>query len=282
MTDVLLGVAIIAALCTAIGLLSFRLASRVSGRVYTAYVLTVVAATVLFAAFVHGRLILARLLPVANVIVLGNWIPLGAAALVGAMLGRRSIRWWRRWLLSLCLVAVATYSLVEPMLGTAPTSGDRWTDDGVLLQSTSASCSACAAATLLRYYGIESTEAELMRLCFTGRSGTPTLGLYRGLKLKTSRSPLAVIAFRSSPDRLLAEDRWPVLLLVHLEKGADVDPRYESQWGWTPGLRHAVVIFGRVGKDRLDVGDPSIGRKQWTIDDLRVLWHGDGLRLAGR
>jgi hypothetical protein len=89
-----------------------------------------------------------------------------------------------------------------------------------------------------------------------------------------------VEVIQSDVDRLLDDDRWPVLLLVKLEHDADVDPRYQRDWGWTPGVGHAVVIFGRVGKDRLDVGDPSIGREQWLVRDLRVLWQGRGLPLV--
>jgi hypothetical protein len=71
-----------------------------------------------------------------------------------------------------------------------------------------------------------------------------------------------------------------VLLLVRLPERGVVDPRYEREWGWTPGLGHAVVMYGFAGKDRVDIGDPSIGREQWTVDDLGTLWHGWGLRLV--
>lgn len=114
------------------------------------------------------------------------------------------------------------------------------------------------------------------------RDAPKSQGLYRGLKLKTADSPYRVDTIESTVDELLKADQWPVLLLVHLDPDADVDPRYEEEWGWTPDLRHAVVVFGRIGEDRLDVGDPSIGREQWTLEDLRVLWHGDGLRLVKR
>lgn len=62
----------------------------------------------------------------------------------------------------------------------------------------------------------------------------------------------------------------------------NVDPRYAQEWGWIPGLRHAVVLFGKKADGNLDIGDPSVGREAWTVDDLRVLWHGQGLRLVPR
>jgi hypothetical protein len=30
------------------------------------------------------------------------------------------------------------------------------------------------------------------------------------------------------------------------------------------------------------LGDPSVGREQWSLRDLEVLWHGTGLRLVRR
>jgi hypothetical protein len=135
---------------------------------------------------------------------------------------------------------------------------------------------------LLREHGIHTGEREMMDLCLTGHDGTPQLGLFRGLKLKTRGTPYAVRAFHASREELLQSSNWPVVLLVYLDPKDHVDPRYEKEWGWTPGLGHAVTVFGRVGEDRLDVGDPSIGREEWSLDDLQVLWHGEGLRLVPR
>jgi hypothetical protein len=282
MNDIALGLLIIGVV-SGVGFLGgWLLARRLGVASYRLLVLAIVAATVAFALFFHGRLVMARLLPVSYVIVVGNWIVLGAAALGGAVAGRGAIPAWRRAASAGCLLVVGLFSLVQPLLARQPASDERWTVDGVLLQSNDASCGACAAAMLLRHYGVEVGEAEMMRLSFTGRSGTPTLGAYRGLKLKSEGTPVDAVAFASTVEELLAADRWPALLLVHLEEGADADPRYQEEWGWTPGLRHAVVVFGRAGEDRIDVGDPSVGREQWTLDDLKLLWHGEGMRLEGR
>lgn len=237
--------------------------------------------TVAFAAKVQGRLIMARWLPFSNVILLGNWTTLGAACLAGTLLGWRPVPFWRRAILGVALLGVGVYALTSQMPDGAPPAKNNWTS-GVCLQSNHASCSACSAATLLACFEIPANEGEMMDLCLTGAEGTPTLGLYRGLKLKTEGSPYRVEPFFSDIQELLAADQWPALLLVKLEIGAKVDPRYEQQWGWVPGLGHAVVVFGRVDANRIEVGDPSVGREYWMIDDLCVLWQGEGLRLRPR
>lgn len=246
-------------------------------------ILSVLAAMSLMGAYVwflYGRLMLAAILPLSSLPVSGNWFPLGTGFLAGIVLGSEKIHVFRRAVFSLALFGIGVFAVVRPLWpAPTPPGGDNWSGD-VCLQSNQASCSACAAATLLRHYGIASNEREMMELCLTRNSGTTSLGLYRGLKLKTRGTDLRVDVIHSNVDELLEDDRWPVLLLVKLEPGADVDPRYERDWGWTPGVGHAVVVFGRIGTDRLEVGDPSVGREQWRVRDLRVLWQGRGLGLS--
>ncbi len=60
-------------------------------------------------------------------------------------------------------------------------------------------------------------------------------------------------------------------------------PEYpKNEWGWTPGVGHTVVVFGFTDDGRVEVGDPAVGREHWTVDDLRVLWNGEGLRFVRR
>lgn len=279
MGDLILGAVLIYLLAVAVFFASVWLSARCSGVGRILLAGGGVLLTVLYVQFAYEQLWLARLLPWSNVIMLGNWIPLGVAWLAGVVWGCRSIPRWRRGLLGTVLALVALYSLLEPLLSVPPQPQDTWSEKGVCLQSTPASCSACAAAMLLRHYGIAAGEEEMMDLCLTGRRGTPQLGLYRGLVLKTRGTPYRPRAFRASVEELLSTARWPVVLLVHLDPKAKVDPRYQTEWGWEPGTGHAVTVFGPVGQDRIDVGDPSVGREQWTLDDLRVLWHGDAIRL---
>lgn len=143
MIDLVLGMAVILLLAALVAVASTRFAKSLSPGTTVLSMLTLIAATMGFAAFLHGHLPLVRLLPFSNVIVLGNWIPIGVGGLVGVILGKH-------------------------------------------------------------------------------------------------------------------------------------------EWGWTPGLGHAVVVFGRTGDDLIEVGDPSVGREHWRVEDLRVLWPGAGLRLVRR
>ncbi len=282
MTDLILGTIVLYLIAVSLFAASAWLSSRISnlGRTLSAGIALLL--TVCFTIFLYGRLVMAQILPLSSVIIVGNWIPLGLAWLAGVIWGFKKIPAWRRITVDLILAGVALYALLLPLLNIPPRAENTWSPDGVCLQSTPASCSACAAAMLLRQHGIDADEREMMRLCLTGHDGTPQLGLYRGLKLKTRGTPFAVRPFHASLDELIQANDWPVLLLVYLDPKAHVDPRYEQQWGWEPGLGHAVIVFGRVGEDRFDVGDPSIGREQWSRQDLRVLWHGEGLRLSRR
>jgi predicted double-glycine peptidase len=153
---------------------------------------------------------------------------------------------------------------------------DRW-DDNVCLQTSQASCSPAAAATLLRAYCIDTTEQEMALLCLTSREGTSMLGLYRGLKIKTRNTAWDVYMFDSATIDDL-RGAGPVLLSVELRDGRL--EQHMQTWGWIPGVPHTVVLLGFVGDDKVLVADPAIGREVWFIDDLRLLWHGEGARLV--
>ena len=270
------GVASILACC--VGIYAAR---RIKGILRTLLVGAYVTLVLAFAVKLQGRLVLAQWLPFSNVILVGNLTTIGAAGFAGMVWGWQSVPLWRRLIFGAGMWAVAVVALLSQMPRNPPSPGDEWIDE-VCMQSNHSSCSACAAATLLAYHGIRTNEAEMMKLCLTGAKGTPSLGLYRGLKLKTEGTPYDVEVFRTDLDTLLNSDESPAILLVMLEANADVDPRYQRDWGWVPGLGHAVVYYGRAGEDRVMMGDPSVGREKWSFEDLRVLWQGEGLRLRQR
>jgi hypothetical protein len=113
------------------------------------------------------------------------------------------------------------------------------------------------------------------------------LGIYRGLSRKTRGTAFFTAALTdANTDTLIrtAHDSGPVLIGVGLPRFAlrPIDPRYESEWGWTPGLRHAVVFFGSLPNGKIDIGDPSTGREAWDRKALDVLWDGEGLYLKPR
>lgn len=263
-----------------------RLARR--GRAYVTAGTAAVAVGLLvtFSVYVHGRLYLAELLPLSSAIVLGNWIPPGAALVIGILSQQRSIPPWRRAILILVLAALGGATLADDSGPAEPLSQHQWSADGVCIQTAPATCSACAAATLLAYQGINASEAEMAHLCLSKKTGTPLLGLYRGLKLKTRGTRWDVDVIRCSFDELKRLDSFPAVLSVRLGEtyvlGAGASGRETKRQG---GTCHAIVLFGFLPDGRADIGDPSQYRHDhayWPADDLKNSYMGEGIRLVQR
>jgi hypothetical protein len=257
------------------------LGRRLPPRVVAAAALAACAFIVAFVFLLSDSVVLARLLPFPSLIVLGDWLPPAVALLAGLAWRRVPGRALRKSALVLPLIGVCAFRSYRRVGGGPPPLGeDRW-KQGVCLQTSQTSCSAAAAATLLRAHGIDATEAEMARLCLTREGGTTMHGVYRGLRLKTDGGPWKVEVFRGDVAALRAR-AGPAILSVRLDRGGGVDPRYERLWGWTPGLKHTVVFYGFRSEGKTEIGDPSVGREHWRTEDVRVLWHGDGMRLVRR
>lgn len=228
-----------------------------------------------------GRAVLATILPFSALVVLGNWFPLAAAFLAGITWTHGYGSKLRRVLFGLTVFAVSGYSMIEPLLGRPPQCLDEWAEGGICLQTTHKSCSAAAAATLLGRYGIAAQESEMANLCLT-REGTTWQGLYRGLKLKTADRSLDVEVFECDVDELLKNFEQPSIIFVGLKKEEPHPRSYSEEFGWTPGVRHSVVLLDVTQSGLLLVVDPTAGAEYWTVDDLRILWLGRGMRLSKR
>jgi len=113
------------------------------------------------------------------------YIELSAAGLgfaFGALMGKSrkqvAILGWSGFLL---LLLALPY--IKPILRPLPLSIyiDRW-KEGVCLQSTRSSCGAASAASVLKTLGIDGTEKELAKECFTYRGGTENWYIARALR----------------------------------------------------------------------------------------------------
>jgi hypothetical protein len=274
--DLLIGVLIIGLLSAMLFIVSLRLSRALGDRLNNLLAIMIVTLIVGFVVHVQGRIALARVLPFSNLIVVSNWQPLLVSALAGLIWRRLPRQFWRRSIVTVALVGACLTSVYSPILAAPPTLQDRW-DGDVCLQTSQASCTPAAAATLLSAHGIQATEQELALLCFTSNQGTNMLGLYRGLKLKTAGTAWDVYMF----DHATIDDlrgAGPAILSVELR-----DQRLERHvqtWGWIPGVPHSVVFLGFIDETKVMIGDPSTGREVWTLDDLRLLWHGQGARLV--
>ncbi len=282
MWDIAAGLVLVAGLsliCLSIGILIER---RCSTAVANGAGLSVVVVILLYAILLHGRLLLARILPVSNVIVLSNMIPLGAGALTGIVLGRRSIPWWRRTAVGMIVTALAWYTVLCDLVGPCPAVNSPRYHQGLCMQTSRASCSPCCAASLLTEHGIPASEQEMIGLCLTREHGTPALGLYRGLKLKTRGTRWDVEVFRCSLEEMLEANRWPVILVVRLLKPSGHESMRPLRLRWPSRADHAVVVYGITDSAKALIGDPAQGKTRQSLKMLERVWYGEGLRLVDR
>ena len=192
---------------------------------------------------------LIRWIPWTNMLVLGDFVPLGAAVLAAMLIKLSTGKLVYRATFATILVASCLLYSYGEYLRPRPPIEARWRY-GVCMQTTNASCGAAAAATLLAMHGISSTESEMADLCFTGDDGTTMQGLYRGLRLKTAGTAREVQPFTGNLETLRA-DPQPTLLAVGLGRWQKADPQYSNNWGWTPGIMHSVVFTGMRGADEV-------------------------------
>ena len=236
-----------------------------------------------FLFYAAGRLYWASLIQDSAVIIWSNWTPILLAIAAGVFVSLERMPRVRRLVLASLLGVVGVSATIWPFLGIAlrppPPGGNVWMGP-VAMQTSWATCSPAAAATFLTAGNISVSEADMVNACLTDSAGTPTLGLYRGLKTTANRHGRDIEAAQLSMTELIGNDRWPLLLMVKLPTTGVDDPRYQQQWGWVPGLGHSVVALGRDPAGFLFIADPAVGLESWTENDLRVLWHGDAIRFV--
>ncbi|HEX4793540.1 MAG TPA: hypothetical protein VH370_07100 [Humisphaera sp.] len=287
MLDVYLGILILLLISGLLFVAGLWIGKHVKPRTAVLLFMLTVFFLLAYQKFAADQLWLARILPFSNLVVIGNFFPPLVALAASFSLTALPKGVVRRSLLLIPFLALSWVGLVRTVFGAPPELGDRWIRD-VCMQTSDASCSAAAAATLLHAapYHIESSEEEMARLCLTHSSGsradgTTMHGLYRGLKLKTAGTPWKPVPFHQALDELQKNFPGPVILTVELQVG---DPRAANYPGWDPGLRHSVVLFRFLPDGRALMGDPDaeLGRERWSLEDLSVLWHGDGIKLVRR
>lgn len=281
MSEIWLGISVVAILSATLCFVGVMLAKRISSATSHVLAFASVLAVIAFRFLLVDGPLLPQLLPIADLEIVGQaLVPIGCFM---AGLAWRLVKgpWWRKGLTSFTLVVVCLYASYGRLLKPTPTGGDVWEQD-VCIQTSRASCAAAASATLLRAHGIEATEDEMIRLCLTRSGGTLLWGMYRGLKKKTAGTEWDVEVFSRDNGEGRSDIEGPALLSVGLMEERTNDPRYSELWGWQPGLLHAVVLFKIHDNGRVEVGDPSFGREFWSREDLDVLWVGVGLRLVKR
>lgn len=281
--DLVWGIALVAALAAALFLASAWLARRLPRPALSLLALAVVAVLFAYIRSVFYDVGLAHWLPLSNLVVVGNWLPLLAAVLAGLAWEQTRDSTWRRFGSTAALAATALYALLYPVLGSAPRCEDRWDWMGNCLQTTNYTCSAASAATLLKAHGIESSEQEMAELCLT-RRGTSWQGLYRGLKLKTAGTKWDVEVVCCSPEELRKLSQGPMIISVGLDAGSSSDTEFTREFGWIPGVNHSVILHGFTSYGSAVIADPTqeLCREQWDQKTLDILWRGYAIRLVER
>ncbi|MCC9609719.1 cysteine peptidase family C39 domain-containing protein [Blastopirellula sp. JC732] len=235
-----------------------------------------------YAWFLWDNEVMSKWLPFSSLMVLGNWFPIGAAAMAAVVSNRLKDQGARRALPMGAMLCVGGFSAVYLVLGAAPQCGDLWSADGICFQTTQKTCSAACAATLLGQYGLPASEQEMAELCFT-RKGTSWKGIYRGLKLKTAGTDLQVNADKISFEQLAKLDR-PVLIQVGIQQWEAIGNAHgiEAEEGWTPGTMHSVICLGVINESQVLIADPnpSIGIEIWPRESLERLWQGKALYFS--
>lgn len=279
MTDLAIGIAIMAGLSFLTFTLIQRHGHRCSTRILDVIAVLTVLGTIYYGFFVWDKVLLADLLPFSNLIIVGNWFPLTAGFLAGIAWNRVPGGSLRKIFSASLLLSVGMFSLVFPLLGAPPTCQDKWVDE-VCLQTAPTTCSPAAAATLLKAYGVDTTEEEMAHLCLT-RIGTNWQGLYHGLAVKGQLIQRRPELFECTLDELQKSEQLPVLLSVQLDlDDAGMNLYYESKAGWIPDVAHTVVLFGFDADGNAIIGEPSYGFERWSRKDMEILWHGRGIRLV--
>ncbi|WP_425618839.1 peptidase C39 [Anatilimnocola sp. NA78] len=281
MTDIWIAIAVMSLLSMGAAIVAARYLSPQTGQSVMLGLALSVAAAIFFLLYGAGQLFWARLVPSSAAIIYTNLAAILAAMAAGWGSRLPNTPLWRRSIMALALAGASLAAILWPLLSIAlrppPAGKDQW-QGPVAMQTSWATCSPAAAATLLRAEGIPVSESDMIPLCLTDYDGTPTLGLYRGIKLMASRHQRQIEIVDSRLEKLLADDDWPVLMAVRLPRGVD-DPRFEQEWGWIPGMGHSVVALGRRPSGELVVADPAIGLELWSESKLQTLWQGNGLRV---
>src|SRR4051812_27555824 len=160
MNDLIVGVIIIGLLSAILLVAMLRLSRSLPLRTSNLLAIMIVALLLADALLLQDNITLTHILPVSNLVVLGNWSPMLVAALAGLIWRRVPGTHFRRGAVVGALVVVCLVSIYRPILAKPPAMTDRW-HRGVCLQTSRASCSPAAAATLLNAYHIKSSEQEM-------------------------------------------------------------------------------------------------------------------------
>jgi len=221
-----------------------------------------------------GSLLWAHWIPQSYVVIVCNASVILIVAAAGLLVGTHclSLRRERLAVFALCATAVwfVSAAAVRPILEPLRLEQRNQWVESVCLQSHDASCAPAAAATLLGLHGIAQTEHQMANACLTSRSGTLSLGLYRGLCIGARNSafkPRVLVCAPNECPQSDLEHRLPLLANVEFQSGEGA---------------HSVVLMKKLDDGDWLVADPAVGVQRWSDSFFRNCWKGEGIFLAAR
>ena len=222
-----------------------------------------------------------KILPVKAIIVYSNLLIPLCGTLSGIIWANKKLYKFRRILVMTLLLFLAFTPTITQIPLKQAQFHNIWNDD-ICIQTSQTSCVPAAATTLLKHFGIETNEQEMAKLSLTQPDGTSLFGLFRALKIKTQDSQYQVLLGKAGLEKLRKDIPLPVILIVCLDEETNKNnPRYSEKWGWGVGVTHSVVLFKFIDNDKIEIGDPSIGRETWNTKALEDLWHGEFITITG-
>lgn len=170
-----------------------------------------------------------------------------------------------RWLVpAICIdifTAVEFHFRTSPLIAPAEVTIDQVDKDGVVLQSSGATCGAAACANAARFLGRQITEKEMVALLGTTDAGTsPAQIVYAMRKMGFASGK------RHVRDRDITRVAAPAILFV--KAGPDIDGH--------------VVTFAGMTNGKAEIWGPSFGKKFIAVQDLQNDWGGRAIEIAGR
>ncbi len=134
-------------------------------------------------------------------------------------------------------------------------------EDGLCQQTTSFTCGAAAASTLLARFGVQSNEREMALLCWTNDwTGTDRFSICKALHQKLDGTPYTPRLITANWERL-AEQGSPSLVVISLIKAQ----------GLELGLDHWVVVLD-VTETEAHLADPIGGLRSMSRDAFLEDW----------
>jgi len=277
------------------GVLGFAVLASVSGyqiglclppRATLALFAAVILLASLYSSLVVGRLEIASLVSSGTAIFTTNVTPILILFCVGLAWQLPSVKPRSHHLRFAAMAGLSVVfffaPLIRPWLRPVVMDDLPRFEDGVCLQSHSATCAAAAAVTLLQNHGVDVSEGEMIRTCLTSCEGTEPLGLYRGLVNQTKSRSITPRLASTDSSLWRAQDVFPVLALVTFRDDVSGQRGSLNRILGRQGDGHAIVVFGQAANGDFMIGDPAFGRTVWDQSTFRHRFSGQAIYLAKR